>query len=147
MRRGHTGRTDTNHGEIVTALRSVSGVKVNSLAGVGCGCPYLLIGARGLSYLVEVKNPNKLNGNRLLNPDQQKWIREWTGSPVVILLDAGKAKSWARRIAAAPSTFAGVLDGLMTFNRSATRYRITSMRGVAASPDCSRSPYKPTPQE
>ena len=54
----------------MTALRSVSGVKVNSLAGVGCGCPDLLIGARGLSYLVEVKNPNKLNGNRLLNPDQ-----------------------------------------------------------------------------
>ena len=108
MRRGHQGRTDTNHGEIVTALRSVSGVTVHSLAGVGCGCPDLLVGARELSYLVEVKNPNKLNGNRLLNPDQEKWIREWTGSAVVILLDAGKAKSWARRIAAAPSTFAGV---------------------------------------
>ena len=104
MRRA--AKVDANHGEIVEALLSVSGVKVHSLAGIGGGCPDLLVGARGLSFLAEVKNPNKLNGNRLFNPDQQKWIREWTGSAVVILLDAGKAKSWARRIAAAPSTHA-----------------------------------------
>ena len=93
MRRA--ARIDANHGEIVEALLSVAGVTVHSLAGVGCGCPDLLVGARGLSYLVEVKNPHKLNGNRLLNPDQEKWIKKWTGSPVVVLMDAGKAKGWA----------------------------------------------------
>ena len=67
MRRA--AKVDANHGEIVEALLSVSGVKVHSLAGIGGGCPYLLIGARGLSFLAEVKNPNKLNGNQLLNPE------------------------------------------------------------------------------
>lgn len=127
MRRGHQGRTDTNHGEIVTALRSVSGVTVHSLAGVGCGCPDLLVGARGVTYLVEVKDGDKTPGNRPLTPDQKTWIREWNGSPVVILLDAGKAVSWARRIAAAPSTHADL------FGRDDD---VQSMRGVAASPDC-----------
>ena len=108
MRRGHQGRTDANHGEIVTALRSVAGVSVCSLAGLGFGCPDLLIGANGRTYLAEVKDGEKTPSRRSLTHDQKKWIREWTGSAVVILLDAGKAKSWARRIAAAPSTFAGV---------------------------------------
>ena len=106
MRRA--AKVDDNHGEIVEALLSVSGVKVHSLAGVGCGCPDLLVGARGLTYLCEIKDGNKWPSHRTLTPDQKKWIREWTGSAVVILLDAGKATSWARRIAAAPGTHADV---------------------------------------
>ena len=101
-------RLDDNHGEIVTALRSVAGVSVCSLAGLGDGVPDLLIGANGRTYLVEVKDGEKYPSARTLTPDQRTWIRKWTGSPVIILLDAGKAGSWARRIAAAPGTFAGV---------------------------------------
>ena len=101
MRRA--AKVDANHGEIIEALLSVSGVTVHSLAGVGCGCPDLLIGARGLSYLAEIKDGEKCPSHRTLTPDQRKWILKWTGSPVVILLDAGKALSWARRIAAAPA--------------------------------------------
>ena len=48
MRRA--ARVNTNPGEIVEALLSVTDVSVHSLAGVGCGCPDLLIGARGLSW-------------------------------------------------------------------------------------------------
>ena len=111
MRRA--ARIDANHGEIVEALLSVAGVTVHSLAGVGCGCPDLLIGARGLSYLVEVKNPHKLNGNRLLNPDQEKWIKKWTGSPVVMLLDAGKARKAGRDESRRPQEpLPACLDGL-----------------------------------
>ena len=106
MRRA--AKVDANHGEIVEALLSVSGVTVHSLAGVGCGCPDLLVGARELTYLVEVKDGEKWPSHRTLTPDQRKWIERWTGAPVVLLLDAGKALSWARRIAAAPSTYAGV---------------------------------------
>ena len=101
MRRA--AKLDANHGGIVEALLSVEGVSVHSLAGVGCGCPDLLVGARGLTYLVEVKDGEKRPSHRTLTPDQRKWIREWTGSPVVLLLDASKALAWARRIAAAPS--------------------------------------------
>ena len=77
------------------------------------GCRALLDGWRlvkfvWLTYLCEIKDGDKRPSHRTLTPDQRKWIREWTGSPVVVLLDAGKALSWARRIAAAPGTFAGV---------------------------------------
>ena len=56
-----------------------------------------------LTYLVEVKDGDKWPSHRTLTPDQQRWIREWNGSPVVLLLDAGKALSWACRIAEAPA--------------------------------------------
>ena len=107
MRRGHQGRTDENQQAIIDALRA-EGASVQSLSSVGAGCPDLLVGSAGKNFLVEVKDGEKCPSRRTLTPDQKKWIREWTGSAVVILLDAGKAKSWARRIAAAPSTFAGV---------------------------------------
>ena len=106
MRRA--ARVDSNQGEIVEALLSVSGVSVHSLAGIGCGCPDLLVGAAGKTFLVEVKNGEKYPSARTLTPDQRKWIQKWTGSAVVILLDAGKALSWARRISAAPGTHADV---------------------------------------
>ena len=57
MRRA--AQVDGNHAEIVTALRSVAGVSVCSLAGLGDGVPDLLVGARGLSYLCEVKDGEK----------------------------------------------------------------------------------------
>ena len=106
MRRA--AKVDANHGEIVEALLSVPGVTVHSLAGVGLGVPDLLVGARGLTYLVEVKAGEKFPSERTLTPDQWRWIKRWTGDPVIILLDEGKALSWARRIAAAPGTHADV---------------------------------------
>ena len=102
MRRA--ARVDGNHGEIVAALLSVEGVSVHSLAGIGCGCPDLLIGAAGKTFLVEVKDGEKCPSHRTLTPDQVKWIGEWRGAPVAVLLDAGKARAWARRIAEAPGS-------------------------------------------
>ena len=100
MRRGHQGRTDGNHGAIVEALLSVSGVTVHSLAGIGCGCPDLLIGANGRTFLAEIKDGEKCPSRRMLTPDQVQWIERWTGSKVQILTGTDQASSWARRIAA-----------------------------------------------
>ena len=99
MRRA--AKVDANHGAIVEALLSVSGVTVHSLAGVGCGCPDLLVGAKGKSYLVEIKDGEKYPSRRMLTPEQRRWIERWTGSEVRILKDTGQATSWARRITAA----------------------------------------------
>ena len=108
MRRGHQGRTDGNQQEIVDALRA-EGAIVQSLAAVGAECPDLAVGLAGQTFLVEVKNGLKTPSHRTLTDDQRRWIERWTGSPVVILLDAGKASSCSRRIAAAPGTHADVL--------------------------------------
>ena len=72
MRRA--AKVDANHGAIVEALLSVSGVTVHSLAGVGCGCPDLLVGAKGKSYLVEIKDGEKYPSRRMLTPEQRRWI-------------------------------------------------------------------------
>jgi hypothetical protein len=47
---------DLNHHEIVAALRR-AGVAVSDLAGVGGGCPDLLVSHAGRALLVEVKAP------------------------------------------------------------------------------------------
>lgn len=105
MRRA--AKIDDNHGAIVSALKAED-LSVQSLAGVGRGVPDLLVGARGTTYLVELKDGDKRPSHRTLTPDQKLCIGKWTGSPVVLLLDVDKARSWARRISAAPSTYAGV---------------------------------------
>ena len=99
-------RVDRNHGEIVTALRSVTGVSVSSLAGLGDGVPDLLVGARRVNYLCEIKDGEKTPSRRSLTADQVMWISRWNGAPVIILTDTDQARSWARRIAAHPSTHA-----------------------------------------
>ena len=47
-------RVDTNQKEIIHALRTFGAVIVD-LSGVGKGCPYLLVGFKGKTYLIEVK--------------------------------------------------------------------------------------------
>ena len=108
MRRSHQGRTDANQGEIINALKGVPGVSVQSLASVGDGCPDLLVGAQGQTFLVEVKNGSMVPSRRTFTDDQRTWIGSWQGSAVVVLLDADKARTWARRIASAPGTHADV---------------------------------------
>ena len=58
MRRGHQGRTDGNQQAVIDALRD-EGASVQSLASVGDGCPDLVVGARGVTYLAEVKDGEK----------------------------------------------------------------------------------------
>lgn len=104
MRRSHQGRVDGNQKSIVDALRA-EGASVQSLAACGAGCPDLAVGLAGQTFLVEIKNGLKVPSRRMLTDDQETWIKRWTGSAVIVLVDAGKARSWARRIAAAPSTY------------------------------------------
>ena len=92
--------------EIVESLLRTPGVVIHSLAGVANGCPNLLVGARYVTYLVEIKDGSKPPSHRSFPPDQQRWIARWTGSAVVVLTSATQARAWARQIAAAPGTHA-----------------------------------------
>lgn len=76
MRRA--ARTDANQVAIVDALRAV-GATVHSLAAVGRGCPDLLVGYRGITYLIEVKDGAKAPSQRVLTQDQRQWHGMWTG--------------------------------------------------------------------
>ena len=78
-------KVDRNQAEIVDALRQV-GASVFSLHRVGHGCPDILVGYRGTSYLMEVKSDNgKLNDN------EREWIANWRGMDVAVVRTVDEA--------------------------------------------------------
>jgi len=78
------GRVDANQKAIVAALRQV-GASVQSLADIGHGCPDLLVGFRGRTLLMEVKDGSKVKSARALTPDEEEWIAAWKGAPVFVV--------------------------------------------------------------
>ena len=94
-RRAH--RLDANQDEIVNALCAEPDVSVFSLAGVAAGCPDLLVGIKGVTHLVEVKDGAKPPSRRTLTLDQRRWIERWQGAPVVVITDVETARDWVQR--------------------------------------------------
>ena len=78
------GKVDANNDQIVSALRS-AGAFVFSLASVGGGCPDLLVGFRGQTLLLEVKDGRRPPSQRKLTDDQLKFQREWLGGPLAVV--------------------------------------------------------------
>ena len=76
MRRN--ARVDSNHREIADALRAV-GTSVVSLAAIGRGVPDLLVGFRGVNYLLEIKTTKGK-----LTPDQTEFTALYRGVVVVV---------------------------------------------------------------
>ena len=67
-------RVDVNQKEIVAALRQL-GFSVTDLSAVGKGCPDLLTGKNGVTYLLEIKRDNKAK----FTPQQIEWQNAWNG--------------------------------------------------------------------
>ena len=82
MSRKH-GRTDVNQTDIVAAFRKF-GATVKATADMGEGFPDLIVGFRGLNYLMEVKDGSKPPSGRKLTPDQEEFFRDWGGQVMVI---------------------------------------------------------------
>ena len=70
---GRNARVDINHNHIVDALRNV-GASVVSLAPMGRGVPDLLVGFRGVNYLLEIKTEKGK-----LTADQTAFIATYCG--------------------------------------------------------------------
>jgi Holliday junction resolvase len=70
-------RIDTNHKEIVKALRE-AGATVVSLASMKHGCPDLMVGYANKTVLMEIKKDSKAK----FTPDQLDFIAKWKGGPV-----------------------------------------------------------------
>lgn len=72
-------RVDANQARIAAMLETIPGVTVQTLGGVGEGCPDLLIGRLGVNLLLEVKAENgKLTG------DQKEWHEWWHGQKAIV---------------------------------------------------------------
>ena len=79
-------KVDANQPEIVAAYRK-AGATVHPLHAVGGGCPDLLVGYRGLNYIVEVIGPDKLKRFKKsggLSEGQVDWHRDWRGAVHVV---------------------------------------------------------------
>lgn len=70
------GRRDSTHHEIVETLEAV-GASVFDAADVGGGFPDLVVGFRGVTYLLECKGPKGK-----LRPSQVAFAEGWRGGPV-----------------------------------------------------------------
>ena len=72
-------RVDGNQASIVRALRAVgaSVLHVHQLKN----CFDLLVGYRGRTHIIEVKDPAQPPSARKLTPGEAKFREEWRGSP------------------------------------------------------------------
>lgn len=74
---------DENQSDIVAALRAI-GATVRVISQ-GDGIPDLLVGFRGQTFLLEVKDGKKPPSARKLTPAEQKFFDEWRGGTLVIV--------------------------------------------------------------
>ncbi len=75
-------RLDANQQAIVKELLRL-GCSVQSLASVGGGAPDLLVGYRGVSYLIELKDGDKPPSARKLTPKEADWHAKWKGQVAI----------------------------------------------------------------
>lgn len=76
-------RVDENQRQIVGVLRSI-GASVQVLSDVGKGFPDLVVGFRGVNYLVEVKNGKRPKSGQKLTPKEQVFFDNWNGQVCIV---------------------------------------------------------------
>lgn len=87
MRRA--ARRDDGEDEIVSALREVGAVV--RIITQGDGLPDLLVGYRGFTILMEVKDGTKPPSARKLTEAEEKFFMEWTGGMLVVVNSVDEA--------------------------------------------------------
>jgi hypothetical protein len=87
MRRA--AKRDDNEGEIVAALRK-AGATVRIITQ-GDGLPDLLVGYRGRTILLEVKDGNKPPSARRLTEDEEAFFRDWKGGDLAVVTSVAEA--------------------------------------------------------
>lgn len=84
MPHGYACKVDANHKEIVDAMKAV-GASIIDTSRLGKGMPDVIVGFRGQTILMEIKNPKTQYGRKGLNANQRKWAEEWSGGPLSIV--------------------------------------------------------------
>jgi len=75
---------DSNQPEIVEALLAARASVEVRLARIGDGVPDLLVGIRGVTTVMEVKDGKKPPSRRKLTDDEKDWHDAWRGSKFVV---------------------------------------------------------------
>lgn len=77
-------KTDKNHAELIKWLRQMPGVSVFSTHAVGHGFPDIVVGYKGINYLIEIKDGAKPPSARKLTADEVKFHESWRGQIAVV---------------------------------------------------------------
>lgn len=77
------GRVDSNQKQLVKELRGI-GCSVAITSNLGSGFPDIVVGYRGVNYLLEIKDPNKPPSQRKLTQDEIEFQDKWKGQYSVI---------------------------------------------------------------
>ena len=77
-------RTDSNHSEIIKALRKIPNLSVFSTHEVGKGFPDIVIGYKGINYLIEIKDGKKPPSARKLTDSEVKFHQDWRGQIKIV---------------------------------------------------------------
>ena len=77
-------RTDRNHAEIINALRKIPNISVFSTHEVGKGFPDIVIGYKGINYLIEIKDGNKPPSARKLTEAELQFHSNWRGQIKIV---------------------------------------------------------------
>jgi hypothetical protein len=82
-------RVDGNQAEIVKTLRAI-GASILHLHQLK-NCFDILVGYRGRTHLMEIKDPAQPQSKRRLTPGEAKFRDEWKGSPYHVVETADQA--------------------------------------------------------
>ena len=79
----YANRIDANQNAIVEALRKAGAVV--RIISQGDGIPDLLVGYKGFTILMEVKDGEKVPSARKLTEAEQKFFEDWRGGLLVVV--------------------------------------------------------------
>lgn len=91
----YANRIDANQNKIVEALRKAGAVV--RIISQGDGIPDLLVGYRGYTILMEVKDGDKVPSARKLTEAEQKFFDDWRGGMLTIVNSVDEALETLRR--------------------------------------------------
>jgi hypothetical protein len=83
VNRRYASRKDLNQGPIVAALEKAK-IAVIDCSDKGAGFPDLIVCRRGVTHLVEIKNPENSYGRRGANRNQKEWAASWPGTVYIL---------------------------------------------------------------
>lgn len=77
-------RTDANHKIIIQLLRQIPHLSVFSTHTLGKGFPDIVVGYKGINYLLEIKDGAKSDSQKKLTEDEIKFHHNWKGQVNVV---------------------------------------------------------------
>jgi Holliday junction resolvase len=77
------GRVDSNQKQLVKELRAI-GASVAITSNIGNGFVDIVVGYKGVNYLFEIKDGEKVPSQRKLTPDEVEFFAKWSGNCHVV---------------------------------------------------------------